>query len=298
MEEQEKTKENVFWIEVSKIKPNPLQPRREFNESGLKSLADSIREYGILQPLVVSRVEHEVSTGTDVGYELIAGERRFRAAGLLGLREVPAIIRKEEMDGMKLQLALVENIQREDLNPIERAEAYKNLVDKFEMKHADIASRVGKSREAVSNTIRLLTLPGAIRDSIAHGVISEGHARALLMLNYNLEEQERLYKEIIAKSLSVREAEKASRGVAAERIVRKDAIHDPQMQVIEEKLCNSLGTRVSIIRERGGKGRIAIEFFSEEELNGLTQKLEEKCSDGSVATETKPPEDVLESFTV
>jgi len=270
----ERPKESVFWIETEKIKPNPMQPRHDFDGVALQSLADSIREYGILQPLVVCRVEKEVPTGRAVEYELIAGERRLRAAILLGLREIPVIIRKEETAKVKLELALVENVQREDLNPIERALAFKRLVDDFGLLQREVAQRVGKSREVIANSLRLLNLPETLKANIARGAISEGHARPLLMLTDHPQDQEELFQEIVAKNLSVREAERISRRIAAERAKSRTTASDPETRAMEDKLGNFLGTRVFITKDRGGKGRISIEFFSEEELHGITRKLE------------------------
>lgn len=272
--DSERPKEYVFWIEVEKIKPNPMQPRHDFDDASLQSLAGSIREYGILQPLVVSRVEKEVPTGQAVEYELIAGERRLKAATLLGLREVPVIIRKEETAKVKLEIALVENVQREDLNPIERATAFKRLIDEFGLMQREVAERVGKSRESITNSIRILNLPEALKTNIARGAISEGHARPLLMLTDHPQDQEELFQEIVAKNLSVREAERISRRVAAERARNRSTVPDPETRAMEDKLGNFLGTRVFITKDRGGKGRISIEFFSEEEFLGITRKLE------------------------
>lgn len=170
---------------VDRIVPNPYQPRKEFDEAALKSLAESIRQYGILQPLTVTRSEVEKADGgIQTTYELIAGERRLRASKLIGLREVPAVIRVgEQTDKMKLELAIIENLQREDLNAIDRAKAFQQLVADFGMQHTEVAARIGRSREYISNSIRLLALPEAIQNAVVNKEISEGHARALLMLN-------------------------------------------------------------------------------------------------------------------
>jgi ParB family chromosome partitioning protein len=192
--------DSVFWIDVEKIHPNPFQPRREFDEAQLQSLADSIRQYGVLQALVVTRKEvPKEDGGLAVEYELIAGERRLRASKLAGLTQVPALIKvgDEENDLMKLELAIIENIQREDLNPVDRSRAFQRLIDEFGFKHVDIAKKVGKSREYVSNSVRLLALPPEILDALSVGKISEGHSRPLLMLIDKPEEQNTLFKEII-----------------------------------------------------------------------------------------------------
>src|SRR4051812_24280850 len=173
----------IFWIETDKIHPNPYQPRREFDELALKSLADSIRQYGVLQALVVTRKEVQTPEGgLTTEYELIAGERRLRASKLAGIREVPCVIKiGEETDLMKLELAIIENVQREDLNPVDRARAFQRLVEEFGFKHSQVAEKVGKSREYVSNSLRLLALPSDILEALTLGKITEGHARPLMM---------------------------------------------------------------------------------------------------------------------
>ena len=274
MEENLQKQSSVFWIEVDKIKPNPMQPRREFDETCLASLADSIRQYGVLQPLVVTRKEIEGPNGIAVEYELIAGERRLRASRLAGLYQVPVIIRKDTEDKIKLELAIIENIQREDLNPVERALAFKKLIDSFNLKHHEVAERVGKSRVFVTNSLRLLNLPEEIQTSLRGGLISEGHMRPLLMLSERKEEQTRLYFEILEKKLSVRQAEAISRKIAVERARKKEgSLLDIETRAIEEKLSETLGTRVHIEKTRN-KGRIHIDFFSEEELSSFLEKLE------------------------
>src|SRR3989344_2866809 len=174
----------IFWVEVDKIKPNPFQPRRDFDELQLKSLSDSIRQYGVLQALVVTRKEVEKEDGgLGVEYELVAGERRLRASKMAGLVQVPVLIRNgEDTDLMKLELAIIENIQREDLSPVDRARAFERLSKEFGFKHAEIGKKVGKSREYVSNTLRILTLPEFILTALSEGKITEGHTRPLMML--------------------------------------------------------------------------------------------------------------------
>jgi len=262
----------VFWIEVEKIKPNPMQPRKEFDENKLNELAESIRQYGVLQPLIVTRKEYEVENGTAVEYELIAGERRLLASKIAGLRQVPVIIREEPAEQVKLELALIENIQREDLNPVERARAFKQLIENFKLKHHEIGSKVGKSREFVTNTLRILSLPEEIQDGLSKGLISEGHTRPLLMLCDQPEQQTLLYKEIIYKQMTVREAEKISRRLAIDRRKKSEEPLDPETRLVEEKLSDALGTRV-LIEKKGDKGRISIEFFSDEELNNLLNRI-------------------------
>jgi len=271
--QEPQSKESVFWIETENIRPNPQQPRKEFDEEALRGLGDSIREYGILQPLVVSRMESQTPEGQTVSYELIAGERRLRAAQMIGLAHVPAIIRREESDKIKLELALVENIQREDLNPLERARAYKRLMEDFGMLQREIGVRIGKSREAVANTIRLLTLPNPIQQSVERGGISEGHARALLILAHHPEEQKRTFESVVARNLSVRETERMTRRIAADHIEHKNTAPDPEIRAVEESLSGAFGAPVFIEKDRSGKGRIAIEFYSQEELDHIAARL-------------------------
>ncbi len=262
----------IFWIELDKIKPNPMQPRKEFDEKKLNELAESIRQYGVLQPLIVTRQEQDVPTGTAVEYELISGERRLMASKIAGLRQAPVIIREEPAEQIKLELALIENIQREDLNPVERAIAFRQLIDSFKLKHHEVGKKIGKSREFVTNTLRILMLPEEIQDGLSKGLITEGHTRPLLMLTQQPEHQISLYKEIIYKQMNVREAEKISRGIAVARKLRTEVPLNPEIRLLEQKLSDALGTRVSI-EKRGEKGKISIEFFSEEELNSLLNRV-------------------------
>ncbi|MFP4539515.1 MAG: ParB/RepB/Spo0J family partition protein [Candidatus Paceibacterota bacterium] len=265
--------DSIFWIEVDKIRPNPFQPRREFNEEELQSLANSIRQYGVLQALVVTRQEIlKDDGGLSVEYELISGERRLRASKLAGVKEVPVLIRSgEENDLMKLELAIIENLQREDLNVVERARAFEKLAEKFSLSKAEVARKVGKSREYVSNTMRVLSLPKDILDALSSGKISEGHARPLLMLVDHPEEQNTLFKEILYKKISVREAERIAKKVAKERI-RKPGVIKPEIEELEKEFTNSLGTRVNIVAKEVG-GKISIDYFSEEDLHSLLEIL-------------------------
>lgn len=259
---------SVYWVETEKIRPNPMQPRREFDETKLKELAESIQQYGILQPIVVVRVERAIDSGTVVDYELIAGERRLRAAKLAGLAHVPVVVRDEPADKVKLELALIENVQREDLNPIERARAFKQLMDDFSLKQREVGTRIGKSREFVANTVRLLSLPDYIQKAIVDNRLSEGHTRPLLMLADRPQEQELLFNDIYFKRLTVRDAERAARRIAVERARRRDDLPDAETRSLEEHLREALGTRVYIER-KGIGGKISIEFFSEDELRNL-----------------------------
>ncbi len=264
----------IFWIETDKIKPNPFQPRKDFDEMALKALADSIRQYGVLQALVVTRKEFVTEDGgLGVEYELIAGERRLRASRIAGLSQVPVLIRAgEDNDLMKLELAIIENIQREDLNPVDRAKAFDQLIKEFGFKHATIAEKVGKSREYVSNSLRILLLPPHMLEALSQSRITEGHTRPLLMLTDRPQEQDTLFKEIIFKKLNVREAELIARKIAVERARKKERIIDPQIVEIEEQLRESLGTRVSIEKTETG-GKLHIDFFSDEDLQTLLEIL-------------------------
>ncbi len=264
---------SVFWIDVDKIRPNPYQPRREFDEGPLRDLSESIRQYGVLQPLTVTRVERIKDDGGIVTeYELIAGERRLRASKLAGLTQIPAIIRTGDNAMMKLELAIIENLQREDLNAVERARAFIRLSDEFKFTHAQIGQKVGKSREYVSNTLRLLTLPEEMLNALSEGRISEGHARPIMMLVDRPEEQIVLFKEILFKKISVREAERIARRVAVERARKKESQPDPELIEIEEKMQEALGTRVHIEKKDVG-GRVTIDFFSNEDLHQILEMM-------------------------
>lgn len=264
----------IFWVEVEKIKPNPYQPRKEFNEQHLRDLSDSIRQYGVLQPLVVTRSEIELPEGgMQVVYELIAGERRLRASKLAGIARVPVIIQQGVTDPrLKLELAIIENLQREDLNPVDRALSFARLAQEFSLKHIEIAKKVGKSREYVSNSLRLLVLPKEILDSLAVGRITEGHARPLMMLSDRKDEQTTLYKEILFKKLTVREAEQIARHIAQDKIRKKMTV-DPEMERIEKELAETLGTRVSIETRQVGGGKVVIDFFSSDDLRTILDKV-------------------------
>jgi ParB family chromosome partitioning protein len=286
--------DSIFWIDVEKVKPNPFQPRREFDEARLKDLAESIRQYGVLQPIVVTRREVVKEGGGLVAeYELIAGERRLRAAKLIGLPQIPAIIRNsEETDRMKLELAIIENLQREDLNPIDRAYAFDRLATEFHFKHTQIAEKVGKSREYVSNTLRLLALPEDIRQALSEGKISEGHTRPLLMLSDRPEEQATLYKEILWKKLTVRETEAIARRIAYDKVRKKERAFDPDLVELEQKLTEALGTRVQIDRRDIG-GKVVIDFFSSDDLRGILSRLDgHNAPEVSAHSAAPTPEDI------
>lgn len=277
--------DSIFWIDVDKIKPNPFQPRKEFDELQLKSLADSIRQYGVLQALVVTRKEVEKEDGgIGVEYELIAGERRLRASKLAGLLQVPVLIKTgEETDLMKLELAIIENLQREDLNPVDRALAFRKLVDDFGFKHATIGDKMGKSREYVTNSLRLLALPEDMLEAVKTGKITEGHTRPLLMLGDRPEEQNTLFKEIMLRRMTVREAERIARHIALEKARIKGDLLDPITREAEEKLGRTLQTRVFIEKKNEGPGgRITIAYFSNEELKNILDIINTRAAESPI----------------
>jgi ParB family chromosome partitioning protein len=256
---------DYFYCQVSRIRPNRHQPRKNFKQEELAALSASIREQGIIQPLIVRRIED--------GFELVAGERRLRAAKLAGYREVPCVI-KELNEKQLLEMSLVENIQRENLNPMEEAEAYHRLITEFELTQEEAAVRVGKSRPAVANFLRLRQLPESIKESIVHGTLSMGHARALLGIT-NKAQQSAVWRAVVAKGLSVRETEslanrlKREPGHAGKPKKGSDEIYFTN---ISEELSRKFGTKVRI-RRRGRKGKVEIEFYSNEDLDRLLHLL-------------------------
>src|SRR3989344_3506432 len=270
-DKQLKQKESVFLVEIDKIRENPLQPRRDFNETELKSLADSIREHGILQPLIVTKIEEEIPSGIKVSYELIAGERRLKAAKIAGLNFIPAMIKPKTAARNKLELALIENIQRADLNAVEKAHGYERLQKEFGLTQKEIAERVGQSREAVANALRLLQLPIELQKAIESEKISEGHGRAILAIEDN-NRRLAFLNEIISKNLSVRAAESLGRQVKGVYKKVKESTLDPESKELESRLEEFLGTRVKLAKS-GSRGKILIEFYSPEELNAILDKI-------------------------
>lgn len=266
---------SIFWIDVDKIQPNPFQPRRDFDEQKLNDLASSIRCYGVLQPLVVTRKEEMTPEGGMIAtYELIAGERRLRASKIAGIKVVPAVIRAtEDDDKTKLEIAIIENLQREDLTPVDRALAFKRLADEFGFKHGEIANKVGKSREYVTNTVRLLLLPEEIIDSLKAGKLTEGHARSLLMLSDRPQEQAVVHKEILLKKMTVREVERITRKIALDKVRKFDKRLDPTVLDAEEQLTEKLGTRVQIEKREYG-GRVVIDYFNNADLSNFLTIVE------------------------
>lgn len=255
---------SAMEIPVEKIVPNPHQPRLHFDEAKLEELAQSIREHGILQPLIVSREGDR--------YELIAGERRFQAAKRIGLKTVPVVVR-DVTEQQKLELAIIENIQRHNLNPIEEAKAYLRLLDEFGMQQEAVAKKMGKSRSGVANTLRLLHLPVEIQRAVAESKISEGHAKALLAIE-NPEKQRAVFDLIIKEELTVRETEMKVRSVSVKPHLRSAISLNPKILERMEHLTQLLGTKVKIAPSGKG-GKVVIEYYSPEDLDGLLRRLEE-----------------------
>jgi ParB family chromosome partitioning protein len=261
LDEKERKSLGIMDVELDKIVPNEYQPRKVFNDEKLKELADSIKEQGVIQPIIVHRI------GTNFG--LIAGERRWRAARLAGLKSIPALVREATKREL-IEQALIENIQREDLNPLEAAEAFKRLQDEFKLTQEDLARRVGKERSTITNFLRILGLPKEIKQHLATGALSMGHAKALLSLE-RLRDQMLAANQIVKKALSVREAE-ALAGRLKKPAKEKKKLTSAEFKAVEERLRKSLGTKVSIApRAKGGK--IVIEYYSGEELERILEKI-------------------------
>lgn len=255
----------VEFVPLEAVQPNPRQPRQRFDPQELSELAESIRAHGLLQPLIVAPSDQGNS------YVLIAGERRLLAARQAGLSHVPAIVRQVS-EQERLEMALIENVQRADLAPLELAEAYRQLNEEFDLSHEQIAARVGKSRVAVTNTLRLLKLPESVRQALAQGSISEGHARALLALP-TTQAQAAALQTILKHNLSVRQTEELVRRLSGERPTPASAPPPPpEVQDLQSRLERALGTRVTLKRGRKG-GRIIIHFYSDEELEALVERL-------------------------
>ncbi len=267
--------DSIYWVEVEKVVPNPFQPRREFDEQKLKELAESIRMYGVLQPLTVTRREVQREDGTFyTEYELIAGERRLRASKIAGASQVPVIIRSgEQTEQEKLELAIIENLQREDLNAVDRALAFKQLSEQFSLSHTQVAQKVGRSREYVSNSIRLLALPQHILDALKRAELSEGHARTLLMLSDRPQEQEVIFREIVLKKMSVREVERIVRKIATDKVRKKTpGEFDTDLIEMEKRFTETLGTRVQILKTDFG-GKLTIDYFSVDDLSEILNRI-------------------------
>jgi len=254
----------ILDVAMSRIRPNPRQPRKRFDPESLATLTASIREHGVLQPILV--------TETVDGYQLVAGERRLRAAQAAGLERIPVVVR-QLADRQQLEVALVENLQREDLDPIETADAYRQLIEEFGFSQEDLATRVGRARSTVANTLRLLDLAPGVQAAVADGRLTEGHGRALGGLATEL--QDRVLDSVIGQDLSVRQTEELVRRLREPKPALADPPArrtDPDLARVEEDLRRALGTKVSLARSRRG-GRIVIEYYSDEELGRLYERL-------------------------
>lgn len=255
-------------INISEIEPNREQPRKHFDEDSLLELAESIKQYGIVQPLILQK-RNEI-------FEIVAGERRWRAARLAGLKKVPAII-KNYTEREVLEIALIENIQREDLNPIEEASAYKKLIEEFKLKQDEVAERVSKSRAAITNSLRLLKLGENVQQMLVDELITSGHARALLSVN-DSKLQDELATEILDKKLSVRDTEKMVKNVQKEKKTNTEKKKDSKVEQLvykelENKMTEAMGTKVCIAKKGKSKGTISIEYYSQEDLERITDML-------------------------
>jgi len=268
--EETQEKEPTATVKISLVEPNRDQPRKHFDEKGLEELADSIRQYGIIQPLIVQNKKDY--------YEIIAGERRWRAAKLAGLKEVPVIIRNIS-DQEVMEMSLIENIQREDLNPIEEAQAYKRLLDEFQLKQEDVAKRVSKSRAAVTNSLRLLKLCEEVQQMVIDGKLTNGHARCLISLE-DPETQLAVAKQIAEQNLSVRETEKLMKKLQKQQknmSLKSQNEEDEALKAIYEDIAEQmkriLGTKVEIRQKNRNTGKIEIEYYSQDELDRILQMI-------------------------
>jgi len=266
-----KNHETMYLVDLKDIQPNPNQPRREFDQDALHELASSIREHGVLLPLVVRRLEKSTERGSSVAFEIIAGERRWRAAKIAGLPRVPVIVREPKDERHTLLLSLIENVQRENLNPLERAHAFKRLLGDFKLTHEEVAARVGKSREFVSNTVRLLGLPAVIREGIARGVITEGHARSILALNTE-KAQRLLFSKIQKEKLSVRGAEEVVKLLKSRLRQAPKREAGEKRGVLEDQLKSKFGVSVRLLTN-GKRGSISISYSNKEEFERLLKLL-------------------------
>lgn len=263
---KENKEQGVGVVGINEIRPNNLQPRKEFDDGAISELAASIKEKGILQPIVVRQVGG--------GYEIIAGERRWRAAQRAGITRVPVIL-KDASDMEALELALIENLQREDLNPIEEANAYHHLIEEFGLTHEEVSAQIGKDRTTITNQIRLLKLPDEAKRALIEGEITAGHARAILSVE-TLEERIAILQSIRSQNLSVRKTESLIRKISGTRKTSKEPVEEnPYVKQIADELKRELSTQVRIIYNKG-KGKIVIEYYSDEELERLSSMLLEK----------------------
>jgi len=260
--------EPVFYIEIEKIKSNPYQPRKNFGQDGLQSLADSIKEHGVLQPLLVSRIEKDLGTE----YQLIAGERRLLASKMVGLTQIPVIVR-EPAEKEKLEVSIIENVQRLNLNSMEKAEAYQKMQEEFNFLQKDIAKMVGKSREAVANTLRLLDLPEEIKQALREERITEGHARAMLAIE-NPQKQKAVFVRTIRDGLNVREVEGLAQKLNIwQPVKRQVSAVSKEVKALEEKIRNAIGIKNIKLRIEAGRPKLTVFFNSKKEIEALFKKF-------------------------
>lgn len=270
----EPSKENVFYVEINKIRPNPDQPRQDFDQEGIKELAQSIRKYGVLQPLLVSKVEEEGPRGRNVYYQLIAGERRLKASKVAGIPSVPVVIRDDFTKKQdRLEVALIENLQRKDLNPIEEAEAYERMAKEFNLSQQEISAKVAKSREVVANALRLLKLPKDIKESLRGGILSRAHARALLAFGDEAKQRE-VYGHILGGRLSSKDVEQmaASSKPSKSKKAKLSVQEMNRFQNLEKNLGEMLKVPV-LIRSTDKGGHIVIKFATLQELNKVAKRI-------------------------
>jgi len=264
-------KEGVYYLETSKIKPNPYQPRRDFGKEGISELSASIKRYGILQPLLVTKLQSSSSKGVSVEYQLVAGERRLRAAKVAGLSQVPVIVKDYvDKDREQLEVSLIENIQREDLNPIEEAEAYLKLQDEFGLSHAEISKKVSKNRATVTNAIRLNNLPEYIKVSVKERKVTNTQARTLLSFKDD-KEQKNAYEQLVSGGLVVRDLETMSR--ESKSATPKKQVENPKFKELEKNLGTFLETNVRIQTTGMRGGKVMIKFGTLEELNRIAKGI-------------------------
>jgi len=263
-ENEEEVKNSVIEIKITDIEPNENQPRRVFDDESLADLSESIKEHGVVQPIIVRKVEN--------GYQIIAGERRWKASRLAGKKTIPAIV-KDYSNLEVMEIALIENLQREDLNAIEEAFGYKSLIEEYNLTQEEISKQIGKSRSAIANSLRLLLLPQKIKDMITGGKISQGHARALLAID-NEKKQLEIAEKIIDQQLNVRQIEKLAKDTKQkEKVEAPPDKYKIEINQLEEDLKESLGTKVKIYH-KNNKGRIEIEYYSNEDLDRIVSLLE------------------------
>lgn len=259
--------ENIGILDINKIKPNKKQPRKYFDEDKIAMLAESIKEHGMIQPIIVQKEDED--------YSIVAGERRWRAAKKANLKEVPVII-MDITESAVLEISLIENIQRQDLNPIEEANAYKRLIDDFKLTQEELSKKIGKSRTSISNTMRLTNLDERVQEFLVEEILSEGHGRAILAIE-NKDDQYKLAQKVVDENLNVRETESLASNFYKVRPVARKLRLDPYYKDVEKRLAKSIGTKVSLKPKARNKGKIEIEYYSMDDLNRILEhlKLEE-----------------------